>query len=103
MRLLLGRYEALGAAKAAARCRRLIRVSGAAITSRRGRRGYGDRLSPREADVAELLASGQTNREIAATMCLAKRTVEDHVAKVLRKLDVDSRAALIRHHSVPLD
>jgi DNA-binding NarL/FixJ family response regulator len=55
-------------------------------TSARGRRGYGDRLSPRERQVAEFLARRATNHEIAQALFLSKRTVELHVARVLKKL-----------------
>jgi len=37
---------------------------------------------------------GRKNREIAATLFLSPRTVEAHIASVLRKLGVDSRQAL---------
>ena len=57
----------------------------------RGRRSYGTQLSPREHDVARLLANGHTNREIAQALFISRRTVEDHVANVLRKLDASSR------------
>ncbi|WP_258903949.1 AAA family ATPase [Actinokineospora sp. UTMC 2448] len=79
-------YERMGAAMAAARCRHLARTAGAAIPSRRGRRGYGNRLSPREAEIAHLLARGHTNREIAETLFISRSTVEQHVANTLRKL-----------------
>lgn len=87
-------FTALGATRDAARCRHLLRVSGVAAPSRRGRRGYGNELSPRERDVARLVAGGSTNREIAEVLFLSRRTVEQHVANVLRKLDLHSRADL---------
>ncbi|MFJ8043374.1 AAA family ATPase [Kitasatospora sp. NPDC096147] len=85
-------FLALGAPRDAARCRHAYRATGAPTPSRRGRRGYGDRLSPREHDVARLLADGHTNREIAEVLFLSVRTVEQHVVNVLRKLRVGSRA-----------
>lgn len=84
-------FARLGATRDAARCRRELRGSGHATPSHRGRRGYGDRLSPREAEVARLVALGHTNREIADVLFLSPRTVEQHVAKVLRKLGLTSR------------
>ncbi|XVS66766.1 helix-turn-helix transcriptional regulator [Actinosynnema sp. CA-299493] len=89
------RFDALGASRDAARCRHLVRGAGVATPSRRGRRGYGNALSPREQDVARLLAGGRTNREIADVLFLSPRTVEQHVARVLRKLGVASRAELL--------
>jgi DNA-binding NarL/FixJ family response regulator len=50
-------------------------------------------LSRRERDVLTLLASGQSNRDIAAVLHLSHRTVEHHVQHILAKLDVQSRAA----------
>jgi DNA-binding CsgD family transcriptional regulator len=87
-------FDKLGATRDAARCRHLSRSSGAIQHSRRGRRGYGNDLSPRERDVARLVASGATNREIAEVLFLSRRTVEQHVANVLRKLNLPSRTAL---------
>lgn len=89
--LLAAEFERIGAVREAARCRRALRGSGHVAAARRGRGGYGEGLSPREADVARLVASGRTNREIAELLFLSPRTVEQHVAKVLRKLKVSSR------------
>ncbi|MFE0880117.1 ATP-binding protein [Streptomyces smyrnaeus] len=85
-------FAALGAIRDASRCRRELRRSGTTVSSRRGRRGYGSRLSPRETEVARLVALGRTNREIAQVLFLSPRTVEQHVARVLRKLNVASRS-----------
>ncbi|RZQ64934.1 LuxR family transcriptional regulator [Amycolatopsis suaedae] len=92
-------FERLGAARDGARCRHVLRVGGAVTPSRRGRRGYGNELSPRERDVARLVAAGRTNREIAEVLFLSRRTVEQHVAGVLRKLGARSRAEL--HENPP--
>lgn len=51
-------------------------------------------MSPREGEVAELAATGLTNREIAATLYLSPRTVEQHVARAMRKLGIASRQGL---------
>ncbi|NSC20755.1 AAA family ATPase [Streptomyces albus subsp. chlorinus] len=85
-------FAALGAIRDAARCRSALRQSGTRLPSRRGRRGYGGALSPREREVARLVALGRTNRQIAEVLFLSPRTVEQHVARVLRKLNVASRA-----------
>ncbi|SES41496.1 regulatory protein, luxR family [Actinokineospora terrae] len=91
---LIDTFDTLGATRDAARCRHLLRTAGGAKPSRRGRRGYGNDLSPREHEVARLLAAGRTNREIAEVLFLSSRTVEQHAARVLRKLGVTSRAEL---------
>ena len=49
------------------------------------------RLSPREMDVARLVAEGLSNREIADRLVLSVRTVEGHVAHTLRKLGIARR------------
>lgn len=94
-------YETLGASMDAARCRKLIRSAGATTPSHRGSRGYGNQLSPRERDVARLLAGGRTNREIAQALFVSRRTVEDHVAKVFRKLNIHSRDEVARALPAP--
>ncbi|AHH97371.1 LuxR family transcriptional regulator [Kutzneria viridogrisea] len=86
--------DELGASRDAARCRHVLRGLGTRCPSKRGRRGYGNDLSPREQAVAGLLARGHTNREIAEVLFLSRRTVEQHVAKVLRKLGLRSRREL---------
>lgn len=91
-------FGALGAVRDAARCRSVLRRSGTATPSRRGRRGYGGRLSPREGEVARLVSLGRTNREIAEVLFLSPRTVEQHVARVLRKLNLTSRSQVPAHH-----
>ncbi|MCP3804132.1 AAA family ATPase [Allokutzneria sp. A3M-2-11 16] len=88
-------FDDFGATRDAARCRHLLRGHGGGTPSRRGRRGYGNELSPREQDVARLLAQGRTNREIADVLFLSPRTVEQHVARALRKLGVSSRGELL--------
>ncbi|MFE5911313.1 AAA family ATPase [Streptomyces wedmorensis] len=85
-------YSALGAQADASRSRHLLRDLGLARPDTPGRRGYGDRLSPRERQVAELLAEGATNQAIADTLYLSPRTVENHVASVLRKLRTTRKA-----------
>ncbi len=51
-------------------------------------------LSTRESEVARLVARGATNREVAATLHLSERTVEQYVSTALHRLGVANRAAL---------
>ncbi|MGH2558670.1 MAG: tetratricopeptide repeat protein [Thermomicrobiales bacterium] len=50
-------------------------------------------LTPREIDVLRLLAAGRSDREIGRELFISHRTVHHHVANVLAKLGVNSRAA----------
>lgn len=54
------------------------------------------RLTQRQREVAELVASGLTNREIARRLGVAEWTVVNHVRQVLRKLEVSSRVHVAR-------
>jgi DNA-binding CsgD family transcriptional regulator len=55
----------------------------------------GEGLTRRESEVAELVARGMTNREIAARLYVSTRTVETHVDHILRKLDLSTRTQLV--------
>lgn len=61
---------------------------------RRGATGTRGALSPREREVADLVASGASNREIAERLFISVKTVENHVASAIRKLGVPSRAGV---------
>lgn len=53
-------------------------------------------LTPSEQRVAELAASGMTNREVAAALFISPKTVEANLSRIYRKLGIKSRAALGR-------
>lgn len=52
-------------------------------------------LTARESEIAALVGHGLTNREIAARVRLSEKTVETHLGRAFRKLDVSTRAGLV--------
>lgn len=81
---VLPAYEELGAASD------LERVAELMATAARGAAGG---LSPREVEVLALVASGKTNRAIAAELFLSEKTVARHVSNIFTKLELSSRSA----------
>ena len=57
-------------------------------------------LTPREQEIATLLARGYTNRQLAETLVLSEQTVETHVKRILGKLDLHSRHE-VAHIQIP--
>jgi DNA-binding CsgD family transcriptional regulator len=58
-------------------------------------------LSGREREVADLVARGLTNRQIAAQLFLSEKTIEAHLSRAFAKLGVSGRAALAAAVSAP--
>ena len=75
---------------------RRARAELAAIGVRPGAtdRDGADSLTPSERRVVELAAAGGTNREIAQTLFVTEKTVETHLGRAFRKLNVSSRRQL---------
>ncbi|WAL74764.1 AAA family ATPase [Kitasatospora sp. YST-16] len=82
-------FDRLGAVRDASRTRRHLRTLGPVP---RTPADPADTLSPRERQVAGLLAEGARNKEIAAALYVSERTAEHHVAAVLRKLGTTRKA-----------
>jgi non-specific serine/threonine protein kinase len=70
-----------------------MREQGSAAADRRAG-GSGSTLTERELQVAELVAKGMTDREIAAELVISQRTAESHVQHILTKLGFRSRAQI---------
>jgi two-component system response regulator NreC len=68
-----------------------------AAESEERRRAEQDPLSDREREVLQLLALGHTNQEIAKQLFISVRTAETHRAHIMQKLQLGSRAELVRY------
>jgi DNA-binding NarL/FixJ family response regulator len=55
------------------------------------------RLTTREREIVRLVAEGKTNKEVADALGISIRTAEGHRAAILRKLNLDSVASLVRY------
>ena len=77
-------FERLGATPDAARARRLAEPSPAVAAGG---------LTAREVEVLALVATGRTNREIAADLVISDKTVARHLSNIFAKLGVSSRSA----------
>jgi DNA-binding CsgD family transcriptional regulator len=54
-------------------------------------------LTPREGDVVRLVGAGLANQQVARRLGITVSTVENHLNRIYRKLDVDGRPALVAH------
>jgi len=54
-------------------------------------------LTPRQREVLQLVAEGNTNAEIASRLNISQRTVENHRAELMQKLGLRNQTELIRH------
>jgi DNA-binding CsgD family transcriptional regulator len=90
-------FDSLAAAPWAARAASELRATGEKV--RRRSSAEEEELTPQELQVAVHAAEGTSNREIGATLFLSPRTVEFHLTRVYRKLNIHSRAELIRRFS----
>ena len=89
LNIALQEFERLGASVWAERARaELARISGRAPSD-------GD-LSPTERRVADLVAEGRSNKEVAAALFVAPKTVDVTLSRIYRKLGIHSRTELAR-------
>ena len=88
-------FERLGAQPYRGRARRLLRKLGVALPTRTAAEGDG-LLSPREWEVARLVAAGRSNSEIAEQLVISQRTVTTHLQRIYSRLGI-SRSELIAY------
>ncbi|TLW92186.1 helix-turn-helix transcriptional regulator [Saccharomonospora piscinae] len=91
-------FDDLGATHWVERASRELRACGhpgrgRVAAPRRGASG----LSPQQERIAQLVAEGATNKEIAARLFISHRTVDHHLRNIFAKLDVRSRVELAAH------
>jgi len=73
------------------------RVTAGFIGKEKRAKQAASRLSEREEAVLRLIASGYSNKEIAAQLNLSVKTVEAHKANAMRKLDLTGRIAIVKY------
>ena len=76
--------------------RRLVEQHLGRAARREGGADY-ELLSPREREVLQLVAEGRLNKQVAAELGIAVRTVEAHRASIMRKLGLTDQAGLVRY------
>jgi DNA-binding CsgD family transcriptional regulator len=89
--------EACGARRLRDEAARELRLLGRRVTRTAGTQAPGHSaasLSPREREVAQLVASGYQNKQIANSLHISVNTVESHIKRILAKLDAPNRAAV---------
>lgn len=86
--------ERLGAKDWAKRARTELRATGGKPAA--PLRPELEGLTPHEVQVALMVANGQTNKEVAAALFLAPKTIEHHLSTIFRKLDIKRRTELAR-------
>jgi DNA-binding CsgD family transcriptional regulator len=94
LRSALDTFDGAGATLWAERARAELSATGE--TARKRNVSTLDILTPQELRVARLVATGSSNKDVAAQLFLSSRTVEYHLGKVFTKLGVASRVELAR-------
>jgi DNA-binding NarL/FixJ family response regulator len=95
LRIAHGLFDDFGMEGFAERARVELRATGEHARARSVETS--NQLTPQEAQIAQLVAEGATNNEIAVQLFITPSTVEYHLHKVFRKVGVKSRTQLARH------
>ena len=85
-------YAALGATSYVARCERELKAGG--VKAVRSPDRPVDALTPPEETVADLVARGLSNREVASELFVSVKTVQYHLTRIYAKLGLRSRTEL---------
>jgi DNA-binding NarL/FixJ family response regulator len=89
--------DACGATRDREQAERMLRRLGRRYQRPRPANGAGvAALTRRELEIAELVRTGRTNREVAAELFLSQKTVETHLRHIFGKLGISSRASVAR-------
>ena len=94
LRAALETFERLGATAWEDRARAELRASGERL--RRREPHEAEELTPQELQIAIHVAEGKSNKDVGAALFISHKTVEFHLGRIYRKLDIQSRAELIR-------
>src|SRR5919199_1267685 len=95
LRAAFDTFDRIGAEPWRERARGELRATGETVRQRDV--SLLDRLTAQELQIARLAAAGMSNRDIAGQLFLSRRTVDYHLAKVFRKLELGSRRELREH------
>jgi DNA-binding CsgD family transcriptional regulator len=98
LRSALRTFEDLRATPWVERASRELRATGEKIGRRRAEPG--DELTAQEMQIALQVAEGKQNKEVAAALFLSPKTIEFHLGRVYRKLDINSRTELVRRFAM---
>jgi DNA-binding CsgD family transcriptional regulator len=94
LRAALETFDRVGATPWSERVGAELRASGE--TLRRRESHEAEELTPQELQIALQVAEGKSNKEVGAALFLSHKTIEFHLSRIYRKLDIHSRAELIR-------
>jgi DNA-binding CsgD family transcriptional regulator len=94
LRIAHDMFDGMGATAFAARARHELTATG--VTARSRRDATLNQLTPQEERIAKMAGQGLSDAQIAGQLYISRATVDYHLRKVFRKLDVHSRVQLAR-------